>query len=105
MNKNDLDQISHLLDVKLAQSEKRLTKKIEEEVKASEKRILGEIGTFVDDVLVPQIDQKADKSDIERLERKLDIYSVQTIDQGKRLKDIESLPTIVHELRLAKKRK
>lgn len=54
---------------------------LETTVTSAEQRIVGEIGKFLENHLLPIIDQKADKTDIDR---------------------IESLPTIAHELKSKK---
>ncbi|MBI2021816.1 hypothetical protein HYS93_02975 [Candidatus Daviesbacteria bacterium] len=87
MNDGDLKRISNLMDDKLT---------------SSEQRILTEIGKFVEDQLLPAIEAKADKSDIDRLERKIDTISAQEMDQNQRLNTIESLPTIAHQLKKKK---
>lgn len=90
-SKDPLSAINDKLD--------RLDKKID----ASEKRILGEMGRFVSDEILPQIDKKADKTDIDRVERKLDYFGARTMENTTRLDTIESLPTVAHELKLQKK--
>lgn len=42
------------------------------EIKIAEKRIISEVGEFIDDRILPQLDDKADKKDVQRLEQKLD---------------------------------
>ncbi|KKQ67145.1 MAG: hypothetical protein US86_C0001G0072 [Candidatus Daviesbacteria bacterium GW2011_GWA2_38_24] len=84
-------------------SEQRFRTTLKDELILSEKRILNEIGEFVESQLLPIIDDKADKSDIDRIERKLDRFGDKITDHDKRLSDIESLPSIAHELRRKKK--
>lgn len=61
-----------------------------------------DIGTFMQKQLFPMIEEKADKNDVDRLERKLDVLSAKTIKHDQELIDIKSLPVIVHELKLKK---
>lgn len=72
MTTNDLKQIGDLIDKKLTATEVRLKK----EVLTSDKRIMVDIGSFMENTLFPmlneKIEEKADKADIDRLERKLD---------------------------------
>lgn len=84
MADNNLKQISNLLDEKLA---------------ASEKRVIGEVGKFIEDHLFPLIEEKADKSDIDRIERKLDRVIDTGLDHGNRIKTIKQLPSIAHQLK------
>lgn len=84
MADNNLTQISNLLDEKLA---------------ASEKRVIGEVGKFIEDHLFPMIEEKADKSDIDRIERKLDRVIDTGLDHENRIKTIEQLPSIAHQMR------
>src|SRR5690348_3183470 len=95
MTDNDLKQIDLLLGKRfnkfgeemhqfvkdeITDSEKRMVSKIEEEGKKTRE----EIGDFIHDAVLHQLDEKADKKDIarlednmERMERKLDNYSAQ----------------------------
>ncbi len=61
MSDEDLNKIGNLIDSKL-----------DSKLEVTERRILAEVGKFVEDQILPAIDQKADKSDIDRLERKID---------------------------------
>lgn len=58
MADDKLIHLSNLLDEKLA---------------ASEKRVISEVGKFIEDSLFPLIGEKADKADIDRIEGKLDL--------------------------------
>lgn len=96
--KKDLKGGRKALKEEIAASEKRLL----DEIGNSEKRVLGEMGKFVEDELLPAIEEKADKTDIDRIERKLDYFGARVLEHGHRLDTIESLPTVVHELRIKK---
>lgn len=48
------------------------------EITSSGSRIMTDIGKFMEDHLFPMIEEKADKTDIDRIERKLD----RVIDTG-----------------------
>ena len=131
MNNTDLKQIVYLMDNKLkgfrgvvreeisksekrlggeiSASEKRLQKdlsqteqKLKEEISASDRRVMGDIGQFMEDNLFPMIDEKADKSDIDRLERKLDRVIDTNLGYDQRFRDIERVPVIAHELKFKK---
>jgi len=88
MNDEDLIKIGYLLDEKLS---------------ASEKRISAEIGDFIESNLLPQLEEKADKSDIDRIERKLDRSLAKDLEQDHRLGKMESLPVIAHQLKSKKR--
>lgn len=86
-------------------------KKIGKLILDSEERIITEMGSFVNDTILPQIEEKADKSDLEnlatkddinRVERKLDRVTGNDMVQNKRLSDIESIPTIALQLKIKK---
>ncbi|MBI2596074.1 hypothetical protein HYW46_05070 [Candidatus Daviesbacteria bacterium] len=83
MTDKDFKKIGNLLDGKL-----------DEKLKESEKRLMGEIGDFFDQNLLPQIAEKADKTDIYRLERKLDKIFDKDFEQDRRLDKIESVSVI-----------
>lgn len=84
MADDNLTQIGNLLDEKL---------------EASEKRIIGELGKFMEDYLFPMIEEKADKTDIDRIERKLDRAIDTGIDHGNRIKAIEQIPSIALQIK------
>jgi len=115
MNKQDLNQIrtivkeevstivkeevTTIVKEEVSASEKRLEKRLSEEIGKSEKRVLGEIGKFVEDQLLPLIEEKADKSDIDRLERKIDHITGKVSEHDVRITRIESVPVVAHELK------
>ncbi|MDO8576776.1 MAG: hypothetical protein Q7R82_00370 [Candidatus Daviesbacteria bacterium] len=118
MTNNDLSQISKLLDEKLTVTEKRL----KTEIAATEKRfykrltdtekrlksditaavtdsgnnIIEEIAGFMEVNILPRLEEKVDKSDIESIERKLDHVNDKIGEHDVRIKDIESIPVIAH---------
>ncbi|MDO8618881.1 MAG: hypothetical protein Q7R49_02925 [Candidatus Daviesbacteria bacterium] len=75
---------------------------VKEEVTASEQRITKDIGNFIEENLLPQLADKADKTDIDRLERKLDRSLDKDIEQDSRLNQIEAIPAIAHQLTVKK---
>ncbi|QQG40661.1 MAG: hypothetical protein HYV37_03850 [Candidatus Levyibacteriota bacterium] len=66
-----IDLKVHAIDMntKLTKSD---VERLSKEVKKVEKRIINEVGKFIDQAILPQLDDKADKKDVERLEGKLD---------------------------------
>ena len=102
MTDEDLKKVGDLFDEKLEASEKRVLGVVKEEIAGSEKRILSDIGDFVSENLVPQIEEKADKTDIDRLERKMDRILDNDIETKTRLDEIETIPVIAHELKIKK---
>lgn len=124
MNDADFKKISQIIDEKLGATEKRLEtslnerleatfdeklagseKRLREEISGSEKRVIKGFVDFVSDQLMPVIDEKADKTDIDRIERKLDYYNARTMENTHRLDVVESLPTVAHELKFKRKTK
>lgn len=61
------------------------------EVVASEKRVISEIVDFVQDQLMPLIDDKADKKDIDNSITRTDFLSDKVGEHDVRLKNIESI--------------
>ena len=98
MNDDDFQRISKLFDEKLAVSEERLKKHTTDSVK----QLSTDVGDFIAENLFPMIEEKADKTDIDRLERKLDRVLDKSIDHEHRIKDIEQVPVVAHELRFKK---
>lgn len=54
----------------------------------------------VSDYLLPLIDNMAEKSDINRIERKLDRLLDTGLDHENRIKAIEHVPVVTHQLKL-----
>ncbi len=100
MNDDDFQRIGKLFDEKLAVSEERLKKHTTDSVK----QLSTDVGEFIAENLFPMIEEKADKTDIDRLESKLDKVLDKGIDHESRIKDIEQIPIIAHELRVKKHR-
>ncbi|MFH0936743.1 MAG: hypothetical protein V1808_00405 [Candidatus Daviesbacteria bacterium] len=83
--------------------------KMKKLITGSEDGIVKEVGKFVNDILLPQLEEKADKNDMEKLgsrldsiDRKLDRSLDKDIEQDQRLSKIESVPAVAHELKLKK---
>ncbi len=85
-------------DGKLTTFEERLKKHTTDSVK----ELSTDVGNFIAENLFLMIEEKADKSDIDRLERKLDRVLDTTIEHGSRIRDIEHIPIDAHELRVKK---
>lgn len=108
LDKSDIKQIEQIVHGTEKRLEKRLSKKIETEIAASEKRLQTEIAnakqqlkaeikqvsTDIGDILteevLPQIAEKADKNDVARLERKVDNFNSTNLDSKARIRKIES---------------
>ncbi len=113
LTSNDLKQIRSIVNEEvssqLAPSETRLQDKIdgveqrlEAKINESAKQIRLEVGDFISDQVLPLFDDLATKSDIDRLERKLDREIDTNIIQNNRLGKIESTPTVALELKKKK---
>lgn len=93
-------------------------KRIGKLITDSEERVISEMNSFVNNTLLPQLEEKADKADVKGLEkrlenrmdgiesrldsidRKLDRNLDKDLDQDQRLDKIEAVPTIAHQLKL-----
>lgn len=109
MGDNDLKKIRSVIREEIASTEQRLEKRIttteqrlRKDIISTEQRIIGEVGKFVEDQLLSQLEEKADKADIGRLERKFDHFASGVNDHDNRLSNIESIPAIAHELKSPK---
>lgn len=105
--KEEISVTEHSLQDQISTSEKRLIGQISvteqslrEEIHISDGRVMTDIGSFMEDNLFPMIEKKADKSDINRLERKLDKSVDTNLDHERRIKDIEQIPMVAHELKI-----
>lgn len=113
----DLNKIGSLIKKEVTDSEKRLETrleaKIEESISDSEKRVEAKIessrqrtvidlGDFMEVTLFPMIAEKADKTDIDRLERKLDRAIGTNLDHETRITAIEHVPVVANMLRIKK---
>lgn len=94
------------LDIKL---EEKLSKKFSEfEVKFDnklvkmQKTINIEIGDYITEELLPLIDEKANKTDTDRIERKLDRAIDRLYGHEDRISNIESVPVVTHHLSIKK---
>lgn len=85
-------------DEKLTATEKRLKTEITE----SENNIIEEIAGFMEVNLLPKLDGKADKPVIDRTERRIDHLAVKIGEYDVRLKNIETIPIVSHQLKIRK---
>ncbi len=109
MTSNDLKQFGQLLDERFNAFGKDIRRFIDEKIGDSENRTIStlrkEFGDIVHDIILPQLDEKADKTDIlrlesnvDRIERKLDNYSAQVYKNTDDINTLKQLPTISHDL-------
>ncbi len=94
-----MKNIGKLLDQKLDKRLSETEKNLKNEIKSSEQRVMAEVGKFLEDHILEPLEQKADKSDIDRIERKLDRIIDKDVEQDSRLKRIESIPVVAHEIK------
>ncbi len=87
------------LKVELAQVIKEEVVASEQRLKAKIKQLGDDIGDLISEQILPQIAEKADKFDIERLERKLDGVMDKNNEQDRRLDRIESVSVVAFELK------
>lgn len=88
---------------RLTSTEEHLRADITSAITDSGDNIIEEIAGFMEVNLLPKLEDKADKSDIERVERRIDYSADKIGEHDIRLKNIESIPVIAHELKLKKK--
>ncbi len=69
---------------------KSLEATLKAEIQTSARQLSTEIGDFITDNVLPQIEEKADKTDIDRLERKIDIINTNVIRHETDIKLIKS---------------
>lgn len=106
----DLKQIKGLIDDSEGRLQKKLTAKIDDnekkltaKINESADQVRLEIGDVLTEKILPMFENLATKDDIERLERKIDRATDKNIEQDFRLDNIESTPTIAHELKVKSK--
>lgn len=109
MTNNDLSQIGKLLDEKLTAIEKRLRTEIaatkdslRTEIAEKSDEVVNVLLEFMQAHLIPLIAESADKSDVERIERRIDHLADKVSEHDVRLKNIESIPAIAHQLKIKK---
>ena len=88
-------RLSHKIDGSISSAEQRLGEKI--------KQLSLDIGDFISERVIPLFDEKADKSDIDRLENKIDRIIDKDIEQDRRLDRIESVSVVALELKKPRK--
>lgn len=102
LDPQDIHKIANLiessekrLERKIKDSENRVKEEIKQEIKVSEHNILAEVGSFNETSVFTQIDDKADKNTVLRIDKKTDAIN-------ERVNNLENLPTIAHELKKKK---
>ena len=95
------------LSGKIMSSEQRLRVEMvtsEQGLEGALKQLSKDVGDFISDRVIPLIDEKADKSDIERLEGKVDRALDTLMDHESRIRDKEYSPVVAHDLKQKKSR-
>lgn len=122
MTQDDLKQIDALFDKRFksqnqkfdkrfTESENRFDKKLEnleerlnQKIKTSADEVIEGIADMLNDSVFPKLSKMAEKSDIERVERRLDAISNEVGNHAVRIKAIEQIPAVAHELKRSKKK-
>ncbi len=110
MNSDDLKKIRGVIRDEVSSTEKRIKGEIKQIVSASEKRLLREadkrerrmvteIGEFIENNVISRLDEKANKTGIDRLEGKIDRLTDDVLDHKRRIEKIEQVPTIAHQIK------
>lgn len=95
-------KLGKLLDDKL---EEKLEQKLTEKLADTEHNILTSVTNYIDERIIPMIEEKANRVDTDRMERKLD-RALEKLDRhDKRISGIESVPAVAHQLSIKKPRK
>ncbi|MDP3758290.1 MAG: hypothetical protein Q8Q86_01095 [Candidatus Daviesbacteria bacterium] len=93
------------LKTEIAATEKRFNSRLasteehlKSEIATSGDNIIEEIAGFMEVNILPKLEGKVDKSNIERIERRLDHVNDKIGGHDVRIKDIESIPAVVLQL-------
>lgn len=94
-------KLEEKFDSKLEGLEGRFDKKL----KTFGEDIITDITNYIDESIIPLINEKADKTDVDRMERKLDRAIDRLYGHEDRISEIESVPVVAHHLSIKKTRK
>ena len=86
---DDLKQIGKLLDEKLT---------------SQKEEVIDEMVGLMEEHLFPRFEKMAEKSDIERIERRLDSLAVTVGTREEKIQDMEAIRAIAHQLKVSKKK-
>ena len=86
---DDLKQIGKLLDEKLT---------------SQKEEVIDEMVGLMEEHLFPRFEKMAEKSDIERIERRLDSLAVTVGTREEKIQDMEAIGAIAHQLKVSKKK-
>ena len=85
MTDEQLKKLGKFIDKKLDSGFADFDKKLDSRLAETEQRIIGEVGQFFEDQMLPQLEEKADKSDLENLATKDDIERIERKLKRKKL--------------------
>lgn len=86
------------IDARFEKTEKRF----DEKLKLLGENIITQITGYIDESILPLINEKADKADVARIERKLDQAIDRLYGHEDRILAIESVPVVAHHLSIKK---
>ena len=86
---DDLKQIGKLLDEKLT---------------SQKEEVIDEMVGLMEEHLFPRFEKMAEKSDIERIEGRLDSLAVTVGTREEKIQDMEAIRAIAHQLKVSKKK-
>lgn len=98
-----IDQRFEAVDQRFNDQDKKFETILEKRLISQKEEIVEEIAAFMNENLFPYLDKLAHKSDVERIERRLDAMSNQVGDHEVRIEDIERVPVVAHQLKVNKK--
>lgn len=91
LNNDDLQKIGKLI----LGSEERIKHEIFNEMAGMEKRIITETGKFVADEILPQLDEKTDKHEMDRINNRVDHLANQVGNHEVKIKKLETSSDVV----------
>lgn len=91
-------------DEKLSNNKDEIIQLLDKKLSANKEEVIDEMITFMEENLFPKFERIAEKSDIDRVERRIDLIADKVGEHEVRIKDIEAIPVIAHELKVKKKK-
>lgn len=104
MTNDDLKQIDQLFTKRFSVMEKSFDEKLSKNKDEIIDEVIDDVVGFMEKNLFPKLERMAEKSDIERIDRRVDRLAVDVGGHEVRIKDIEFVPVIAHQLKLKKKK-
>lgn len=91
LDPQDFKQIRVIIKEEVRGEIEAAEKRLQAQIESSGTKILTEVGNFISDQVLTQLEEKADKSDIERLERKMDKVSEKVLQHDQDIHEIKGV--------------